>query len=190
MKSILLSIAVVASASHTLSAATLALSLAQSAVGASGSTIVNLTTTGTMDWKVWTGDTGIGLTPNRAMSGGSGISSLATVGVVTNETANYPNTEFRFDYTNGTSPNVTNSSVLPADRIITDVNGEGTLLTVTLPAAGNYKLTYYTTTFAVNLQSLATLNNGGTPLTQTVNGTVPTGLQDYVWTVINPATKY
>jgi hypothetical protein len=27
------------------------------------------------------------------------------------------------------------------------------------------------------------LNNGGTPLTQTVNGTVPTGLQDYVWTV-------
>jgi lysophospholipase L1-like esterase len=163
-------------------AASVNLSLAQSATGSSKSVSLDLTAEGGLDWGIFTGDdtTPASISPSQRKSGASAFVSLGSTGGAVNETATFPNPTRLYSWTNGNPTTSGNTSALGHERLVLGANGAGSLLTIQVPSAGSYRLVFYTAVYDVQLQGVATLASGAT---RTVNGTAGSGLQDFVWTV-------
>jgi hypothetical protein len=170
----------------SLHAASISLSLNQNTTAAKHTNTVNTTAQGTLDWGVFTGNAGLNITtPAHSMSGGAGFVSLVGIGGATNTTLSYSDPENLYTWTNGTPTTVGSSISLAHERWTLGADGQGARLTIEVATAGQYQLQFYTATAAVSrLSALASLNNGGNALTDTVlDATQSTVLTNYYWTV-------
>ena len=136
-------------------AASVSVSLAQSTHGTSGSTPVDLTAEGDLDWGIYANST---LTPSTRMSAGTGFTSMSYLNGSADAFYNFYS-ENIYSWTNGDSPasgsnNLTTSAILGTD-------GDGIRMTFTLASAGSYQLKFYATTYQTNLRALASLASGG-----------------------------
>jgi len=157
------------------SAASINVSLAQSTHGAPGSTPINLTTEGDLDWGVFANST---LAPSTRMSGGSGFTSMAYLGGASENFYNFY-AQNSYSWTNGDSP-VSGSENLTTNADLGS-NGAGIRSTFSIATAGTYRLKFYATTSDTNLSAIASLASGG--VTHTATGIETSGLQKYEFTV-------
>ena len=127
---------------------------------------VNVTTEGTLDWWVFASDgglTGNALTPSNSKLNATAITGITTSGI-TNEISAY--TESTTDYSwfgDGTSP-ATGDLTGDFDRIRMGTNDILTL-GVSVAAAGSYQLRFYNSVADNGISAVATLANGGSPVT-------------------------
>ncbi|VGO17699.1 hypothetical protein PDESU_06301 [Pontiella desulfatans] len=142
----------------------------QSASGGAGSTPVDLSADGDLDWGAWDGELTV---PGETMAGGAGFASLSAIGATTFD-GGFFNSQNSYSWTNGT-PTATGSTTLAGNATITSV-GDGVQLAIDVAAAGAYQLKFYTTTYDVNLDATVTLASGGVsdmaPGTYATNSTI------------------
>jgi len=136
--------------------------------------VINLDSTGGLDWSVWKQAAGESATYNVATNtkaSSSAISDLFIVGAASTNfrasTSSSPNWDFT--YTGGlNSP--TSGTAVDANGIFhptTGTSGNGVGLTVTLPTTGTYTITLYVAGFATNSQLRATLPGVTDPVLNT-----------------------
>ena len=153
-----------------------AIALAQSTHGSAGSTPIDLTAEGNLDWGAWGGsEEG----PAETMSGGSGYTSLTGIGGATFAPGDFYS-QNNYSWSNGT-PTLSGGTNLSGKASVS--NGQGVKLTIDVTEAGTYQLKFYVSTFEVNLEATATLASNGT--SDTVEGEYVTDLtvQRYQYTV-------
>ena len=156
-------------------AASINVSLAQSAHTASGTTSVDLSAEGDLDWAVFGNSP---LTPSTRMSGASAYTGMVHVGGASESFYNFY-AQNSYSWTNGDSPAAgSNNLTTNADL---GSNGAGIRSTFSIASAGTYRLKFYATTSDTNLSATASLSSGG--VTETVSGTETAGLQKYEFTV-------
>ncbi|WP_083913005.1 sialate O-acetylesterase [Rubritalea marina] len=156
-------------------AASIDVSLNQSAHGSPGTNPVDISAEGDLDWGVFANST---LAPSTRMNGGAGYVNMTYVGGASDAFYNFYG-ENSYTWNNGDSPgtgsnNLTTNANLGAD-------GDGVRLSFNLPSAGTYRLKFYATTSQTNLKATATLANGG--VSDLATGTVPGNLGKYEFTV-------
>ncbi len=153
-------------------AASVDVSVAQSASGPEGSTLINLTEKGPLDWAIWA--TPNTLTPSDSMNGGAGFTSLTLITGATQSTASFGNPENAYSWTNGTAA-VSATGITNAARATFTSVGGGVRLTVAVAGAGSYHLSFHTTTSgAITISGTASLLTGG--VTNTAAGAAQTTL--------------
>ena len=156
--------------------ASISVSLTQSASGAQGSSAVDLTADGGLDWGAWNGELTV---PDETMANGYGFTSLTAIGA-TSFDGGFFYGQNNYSWSNG-SPTTVGSTTLAGNGTIA-AQGDGVRLTVNVAASGSYQLKFYTTTYDVNLNATASLASGG--VSDTVAGSyVVNGTEKYVYTV-------
>ena len=151
-------------------------SLSQSSHGTPGSTSIDLTADGDLDWAIWNGGAA---TPIETMVDGFGFVSFSAIGNTTFNSGSFYGQNL-YSWTNG-SPTLSGSSSLAGSASLNS-NGDGVRLTVNVEAAGTYQLKFYTTTYDLNLDATATLSTGA--VVETFNGTyVANSVEKYEYTV-------
>lgn len=153
-------------------AATLAIS---NVVSSPNGAVINLDSTGGLDWSVWKQATAGSFAnynvASNTKASSSAISNLFIVGAATTNfrasTSSTPNWDFT--YTGGlNSP--TSGTTVDANGIFhptTGTAGNGVGLTVTLPTTGTYTITLYVAGFATSSQLRATLAGVTDPVLNT-----------------------
>ena len=140
-------------------AASVDVSVAQSVSGPEGSTPVNLTAEGSIDWGIWA--TPNTLTPSDSMNGGSGFTRLNLSPGAIQHTGSFGNPENAYSWTNGTAV-VSTTGITNAARATFNSVGDGVSLTIDVASAGSYQLKFHTSTSGIiSLNGTASLSTGG-----------------------------
>ncbi len=158
-------------------AATVSVSVSESSTGDEGSTAINLTAEGSMDWGIWQTDN---RTPTSRMIGGSGFTDLTLIAGAADYEWQFNNPENAYSWTNGTPIEIGESVTQAARATLTD-NGDGVRLSINVTEARTYQLKFYTTTSGVLLDGTASLVTGG--VSDTAPGTITSGLAKFEYTV-------
>ncbi|EDM29222.1 iduronate-2-sulfatase [Lentisphaera araneosa HTCC2155] len=151
-------------------------SLSQSSHGNPGSTSIDLTADGELDWAIWNGGAA---TPIETMVEGFGFVSFSAIGNTTFNSGSFYGQNL-YSWTNG-SPTLSGSSSLAGSASLNS-NGDGVRLTVNVGAAGTYQLKFYTTTYDLNLDATASLSSG-TVVAQFDGNYVANSVEKYEYTV-------
>jgi lysophospholipase L1-like esterase len=161
----------------SLDAATVSVSVSESSTGDEGSTAINLTAEGNLDWGIWQTDN---RTPTNRMIDGTGFSDLSLIAGAADFEWLFHNPENAYSWTNGTPLEIGENETEAARATLTD-NGDGVRLTINVGDAGNYQLKFYTTTSGVLLDGTASLVTGG--VSDTAIGVTYNGLAKFEYTV-------
>ena len=160
-------------------AATVSVSVAQSLSGVEGSTPINLTAQGPLDWGIWA--TAGTLTPSDSMDGGAGFNGLTLISGATQHPGSFGNPENGYSWTNGTAV-VSTTGITNAARANFNSVGDGVSLTIDIASAGSYQLKFHTSTSGIiSLNGTASLLTGG--VTDTAFGVEQTLLAQSEYTV-------
>ena len=156
--------------------ASLSISLSQSTHGTPGSSAIDLSAHGNLDWAAWDGGSG---DPSQTMQDGNGFSSFTAIGG-TSFSAGTFYTQNSYSWNNGT-PTASKTTSLAGSASIASVD-DGVRLSIQVSAAGTYQLKFYTTTYDLNLKATAALNTGNLTKETTGNYT-SNSVERYEYTV-------
>ena len=157
--------------------ASISATVSQSGHGITGSTPIDLTAEGDLDWGVFASSF---LSPSTGMSDGAGLSSMTYVGGAADDPSTIFNSQNSYTWSNGDTP-VSGSNTDTTNAIFSSI-GDGIRMNFDVSVAGTYQLKFYATTYDVNLDASISLSSGG--VSETVAGSYANNqLQRYEYTI-------